>query len=221
VSTWAPGFQVEEESPFWTETFVRAWGRSLGTIHAVSVQYQPRGARRWHWREEGWIANAQNLFGPKDEEIRSEFAQPLDQLALLPELPGQFGLIHGDHWPANFNYDSWGRITHFDFENCRYHWFLADAIAGLGILRRLDGSRAGKQCDWFLEAYGERFDLAPEIWKYRAPLLRLPVRETFRAGSTTNTIANETQCPSARRMVMRGLRKARCARTRRVPNCFL
>jgi len=36
-------------------------------------------------------------------------------------------------------------ITHFDFENCRYHWFLADAIASLNVLRRLDSGRAGKQ----------------------------------------------------------------------------
>ena len=173
VASWAPGSRVEAGSPMWTESFIRAWGRSLGTIHTISVSYQPRVTRRWHWREEGWIANAENLFDPADEDVRRVFASLLSELASIPEKPGEFGLIHGDHWPQNFNYDEAERITHFDFENCRYHWFLADAISGLSILRRLDGDRAGNQCDWFLEAYQERFELAPAIWDHRVQLLRL------------------------------------------------
>jgi len=173
VTSWAPGSQVEAGSPQWTESFIRAWGRSLGAIHTVSVSYRPPGPRRWHWREEGWIANAENLFNPEDKEVRTVFAQLLSELASIPEKPGEFGLIHGDHWPQNFHYDPEGRITHFDFENCRYHWFLADAIGGLSILRHVDGGQAGKQCDWFLGAYQQRFELVPAMWEHRVRLLRL------------------------------------------------
>jgi amicoumacin kinase len=78
--TFAPGEYVDRDSAYWGAPFFRAWGRALGCIHRASRDFRPAGdARRWHWSEEGLIANARGLIPADDRpSLRENVHEPFE-----------------------------------------------------------------------------------------------------------------------------------------------
>jgi Ser/Thr protein kinase RdoA (MazF antagonist) len=149
VLTWVPGLAVAPDSEHWNETFFREWGASLARIHAAARTY--RGLPRWDWRDEGLIADADDLFPEDDTPVRAEFARVMRALEEVPRSRATYGMIHADFAPANFQYVPGEGIHAFDFGNCCTHWFASDLAISLSVLRRRpDRDRLR---EWLLAGY--------------------------------------------------------------------
>jgi amicoumacin kinase len=152
----APGIRVEPGSPWWSNKFFREWGRNLGSIHKASRSFQtaPTEPKRWNWDEEILFRLAEELIPSHDEKSRREYEEVFSVCKALPRDPGEFGVIHADHAPQNFNFDPLsGKIVAFDFGNCCYHWFISDVATSLSTVARKENRETIK--NEILEGYSE------------------------------------------------------------------
>lgn len=135
----AVGVDVQDNSINWNPQFFHEWGRNLAEIHNGSATFYPpaEGPFRWQWDKEILFAQAGDLIPSEDRVSLDEFYEVIELCNALAKSPSNFGLIHADHAPQNFRYDSVSRrITAFDFGNSCYHWFIADLAISLSTVRR-------------------------------------------------------------------------------------
>jgi Ser/Thr protein kinase RdoA (MazF antagonist) len=169
--SWAPGVLVTSGSQFWDEEFFREWGRCLGRIHAAAQDYE--GPARWDWWQEGFLTEAEQLIPGWDVESRAELREVLRGLHDLPRNRRNYGMIHADFGPQNFNYEPYRGLTAFDFGNCCHHWYVVDLAISLSVLRR--EKNRDELRGWLLEGYREECEIDPEIWKHLDLFLRLRI----------------------------------------------
>ena len=105
------------------EALAIRWGRTLGKMNRVSVGFEARTGHRKGTDDPGiqslsWHAKQLNSAPPRLFEI-AEWAES------LPKVPEAYGLIHSDMQYSNFFYDD-HEIYPFDFDDCCYHWRVAD-----------------------------------------------------------------------------------------------
>ncbi len=137
--SYARGLEVQEGSEFWNEDLFKEWGRNLALIHNAATAFAPRKGEpdRWIWSNEILIAKADDLIPQEDVKSREELHEVLARCESLNKSKSDFGMIHADHAPQNFRYDSENkRITAFDFGNCCYHWYASDLAISLSTVRR-------------------------------------------------------------------------------------
>ena len=129
------GYRYREGAPleeYWFNT-----GKTLGKIHALSVCYRPEHPRFdfFDRYNEAYFdrlipdAFASAFLGgkPAGRDIKEKLRGLLDKLRLLPRNAEQYGMIHFDYSDGNYNIDyENGKITVFDFDNCRTGWYLFD-----------------------------------------------------------------------------------------------
>ena len=110
----------------WTSERYENYGRLIGRMHALSVDYQPVSA----WKRPEWEAESLNFIGqylPASEVIaHQEYRSLLEHLSSLPKDKTSYGLVHQDAHQNNFFMDVDGAITLFDFDDCAYSWFIND-----------------------------------------------------------------------------------------------
>jgi len=136
---YAPGLEVQEDSPHWNRHFFLEWGRNLALIHQAASAYRPDESKpkRWQWEDEILIARAEQLIPREDKKSLEELQGIVGRCKALSKPASEFGLIHADHAPQNFRFDpEKKRITAFDFGNCCYHWFVSDLAISLSTVRR-------------------------------------------------------------------------------------
>lgn len=154
VFCYAPGIEVHRDTPHWTQPFFQAWGHALGQLHAASSRFQPRSpARRWHWRDEYWIAKARDFLPSEDTRSISIFEGLMESLGDIEESSENFGMIHADFAPQNFHYDPQKGITAFDFGNCCYHWYASDLAISFSTLTDRDQDEQLRLRSWILDGY--------------------------------------------------------------------
>ncbi|MGN4426134.1 phosphotransferase enzyme family protein [Bacillus cereus group sp. MYBK30-1] len=118
---YAKGEQVKgDESPYWGDTFFEAWGKAIGQLHRLTMNY-PKTDDRDTW-EEDESAIVQELEDKKVKEIATVL---MDEIKALPIEKETFGLMHGDIHPGNFHYDG-KDLTIFDFDDAAYNYFIHD-----------------------------------------------------------------------------------------------
>jgi len=152
----APGIRVEPGSPCWSNKFFREWGRNLASIHKASRSYQtaPAEPKRWNWDEEILFRQAEELIPKHDQRSMRAYEEVVRACRALPRDPGEFGVIHADHAPQNFNFDPMSdKIVAFDFGNCCYHWFVSDVAISLSTVIREENRETIK--NELLEGYSE------------------------------------------------------------------
>lgn len=113
--------KIGAESAWHHGTF-HTWGATTARMHAAAATYQaPTPSRR------EWKAFLPSFTPDTDEEriAREKLTRLAGKLDALPRSPDEFGLIHSDLHFWNFAVDR-DKLTIFDFDNCEYHWFLAD-----------------------------------------------------------------------------------------------
>jgi Ser/Thr protein kinase RdoA (MazF antagonist) len=158
--TFAPGEYIDRESAHWGEQFFRAWGGALASMHRASRSFRPSdGARRWHWSEEGLIANARAYIPAADECSLRELETLMVWFERLPMSDDTFGMTHADFGPRNFNYHPELGITAFDFGNCCYHWYISDIAISLSTLRRYPRDERDRYRYWMLAGYQEIYPI--------------------------------------------------------------
>jgi amicoumacin kinase len=116
----APG-EIGQQT-YWTPATFRLWGNVMGRMHRAASTFQPSGKRRHDWTKHLPCDPRED-----EEEIvaQAKLRELVSKLNYLPRSESSFGLIHSDlHF---WNFSMTGRdLTVFDFDNCEYHWFLAD-----------------------------------------------------------------------------------------------
>ncbi len=113
-----------------TPAQVAAWGRTLGELHQAVVGYNAVGRLTWRDQIESL---EQDL--PTHESAARQAAQLLhSQLAQLPintyQVKDNYGLIHFDFELDNLLWDS-ERFGIVDFDDCIWHWHVADIAFAL------------------------------------------------------------------------------------------
>ena len=110
----------------WTSERYENYGRLIGKMHTLAVDYQPVSAwKRPEWEAESLIFIEQYL--PASEVIaHQEYRSLLEHLSSLPKDKTSYGLVHQDAHQNNFFMDADGAITLFDFDDCAYSWFIND-----------------------------------------------------------------------------------------------
>ena len=110
----------------WTPERFEAYGRLLGKMHALAVDYQPIAA----WKRPEWDDASMkfvDLYLPASEVIaRQEYQSLLEHIYSLSKDKTSYGLIHQDAHQNNFFIDVNGALTLFDFDDCAYSWFMND-----------------------------------------------------------------------------------------------
>lgn len=119
--TYAKGEQVKgEESPYWGEPFFEAWGKAIGQLHRLTMNYRKTDYRDTWEEDESSIVNEL-----EDEKVKAIAAVLMGEVKALPIGRGTFGLLHGDIHPGNFHYDG-KELTIFDFDDATYNYFIHD-----------------------------------------------------------------------------------------------
>lgn len=101
-------------------------GKALGKIHALSKVYQPTN-RRFDFFEKYNEAYFDELIPNEYAELKNALSDLLSELRSLSKSKGNYGMVHFDFSDGNYNIDyDTGKITVFDFENCRTCFYLFD-----------------------------------------------------------------------------------------------
>jgi amicoumacin kinase len=171
------GRPVKIKSPEFNNQLFRAWGRTIGQMHAVSKVYQPRKEikLRPSWEDEELLDI--ETYVPNEKEIIKNTKMLIKELKSLPRTKDNFGLIHSDIHSGNFFYD--GQSVHvFDFDDCSYHWFASDiaiplyysVLYGYHCASEIERANfASNFLSHFTKGY-EEHHLLPKNWKEQLPL---------------------------------------------------
>ncbi|WP_347551873.1 phosphotransferase [Pseudalkalibacillus hwajinpoensis] len=120
----APGYSIKPESTFHTDLF-EAWGKEVGKVHRLSMNYRPGKNRRKRWDQGDLIHFDRYLVNKDDAEIVREGKKLVETIKLFHETGKSFGLIHSDVHHGNFFFD--GKEVHlFDFDDSTYHYYVSD-----------------------------------------------------------------------------------------------
>ena len=171
----------------WTSTRYENYGRLLGQMHALAVDYQPVPV----WRRPEWNDASLNfieLYLPKTEVITHKtYEAVLNHIHTLPKDPASYGLIHQDAHQNNFFMDTDGTLTLFDFDDCAYSWFIND-IAIVLFYISMDAEELGFKnsasfthefMTHFLRGYRQAYSLSPAWFKEMPAFLKLRELELY------------------------------------------
>ena len=110
----------------WTPSRYENYGRLLGKMHALAVDYQPDlSCKRPEWDDPS--LKFVELYLPASEvSVHQKYRSLLEHIYSLPKDSSSYGLIHQDAHQNNFFMDADGSLTLFDFDDCAYSWFIND-----------------------------------------------------------------------------------------------
>jgi amicoumacin kinase len=110
----------------WTPARFENYGRLLGKMHALAVDYQPVPAwKRPEW-DDGSMQFIELYLPESDVAAHQKYRSVLEHIYSLPKDGDAYGLIHQDAHQNNFFMDENGTLTLFDFDDCVYSWFIND-----------------------------------------------------------------------------------------------
>ena len=146
------------------------WGRTLGKMHRLASSYIPVSCDR----RKQWDEVMPRFKRQEDCEIYSEVLAVQAKLKRLlgsfPKDNGVYGIIHSDLTPHNFFVE--GQSIHpFDFDHCKYHWYIYDIAIILHEWNYLFRETKEKETclDYFLTGYKHEYH-HDEEWFDRLPL---------------------------------------------------
>ncbi|MBP0723732.1 phosphotransferase [Bacillus sp. RG28] len=127
----AVGRSLTEEELYQNDDLISEMGRFMGKMHTATKGYNPisNDAKRPQWFEEA--ENVATICLPESEtEIIHEYNRLNQILSKLPISSESYGLVHMDFHYNNLFFDG-GKFTIFDFDACRYSWFVNDIAVAL------------------------------------------------------------------------------------------
>ena len=165
-----PGKAIEDTDC--TADIMIAYGKALGRLHRLSMEYEPN-CRKWSYIEAlAWIKSVLVEYHAP-ENMLNETEQVEKELALLEKNKETYGLVHYDFEPDNVFYDEKdGKCYVIDFEDGMYHFFLVDIEQVFDVLsEELVGEALSVAKGYFLQGYQSEKILAPD-YEQRLPLMR-------------------------------------------------
>jgi amicoumacin kinase len=173
----APGFMYpDEDEVLFPEEVLAEWGRTAARMHRLAAGFLPSrpGRRRPSWDGDD-LLDFEALLPPEEGLARRRYAELIAALRSLPRDEGRYGLVHGDLHHGNFFVEG-GKLIVFDFDACRYSWFLAETC--LALDNCLPPTSFGEEARrdyalrflrFYLRGYREEMEL-PGDWVETLPL---------------------------------------------------
>jgi Ser/Thr protein kinase RdoA (MazF antagonist) len=166
-----PGRALEELAL--DEARVRAWGASLGALHALSRELQPGRDRRWSLRQVlAWTGRELELLGEEDA-ARAECRVLSEAMEALPRDAGSWGLVHYDFEPDNLFLDEHsGVLSVIDFDDAMEGCYALDVERALASVEGTPGPLTEtRREEIFLQGYAASAGGVPPLWAWR-PVFR-------------------------------------------------
>lgn len=113
------------DSETWNSYLFENWGRTMGKMHALAINYTPKTKKRPDWYEHPLFHSELDFL---DVEIQERWKVYVKQLRELPTTSNAYGIIHHDLHQHNFFIDDKKNLILIliDFGDCEYHWFAYD-----------------------------------------------------------------------------------------------
>jgi Ser/Thr protein kinase RdoA (MazF antagonist) len=171
----------------WTSARFENYGRLLGKMHALAVDYQAVPAwRRPEW-DDGSMQFLDRYLPASEVRAHEKYQSVLEHVRSLPKDRASYGLIHQDAHQNNFLMDEAGVLTLFDFDDCVYSWFIND-IAIVLFYISMDAEELGfsttaaftaEFMTHFLRGYRQAYPLANHWLKEIPHFLKLRELELY------------------------------------------
>ena len=147
-----------------TEPLLLAYGECLARMHNLNTAPTPAPWR--HTDALDWMEQTlSDCSAPR--EIITALRRLRSELALLPQTPGQYGVIHYDFEPDNVFWDETAQCCHvIDFADCMQHWYAADIANALAELP----DEAARET--FLQGYAQARPLPDDLTTLMPLMLR-------------------------------------------------
>ena len=143
----ARGIRPEKENR--DSRFYRAYGRSIGQVHALSRQFEAAtdfGRPAWDSDDE---LPDRKILPDIDPEVAQRSDQILDRIRSLPSDESRFGMIHQDPHMGNLLVEDGDRITLFDFDDCCFGHFAYDIAMAFFYATTFDPDPAAEVREFF------------------------------------------------------------------------
>lgn len=175
-------WSIKKFEEFWKQRkkLIHEWWRSMWEIHAKTAENSDvlLNLGRLNWDKEVIIADSKKLLPPEQWEIYNALSTLVWKIRRLPRTPQDFWLIHTDMRPRNFHIDG-VNITHFDFDDICYHWFVYDIAVSL--LHEAEWNESVEErtkfiIDFlqdFMKGYLEENTINPEVFKQLTDFMKL------------------------------------------------
>jgi len=171
----------------WSPARYENYGRLLGDMHALAVNYQPKPAyRRPEWNDAS-MKFIESYLPESEVRAHQKYQSLLKHIYTLPKDSASYGLIHQDAHQNNFFMDTDGKLTLFDFDDCAYSWFIND-IAIVLFYISMDAEELGfpsaasfthEFLTHFLRGYRQAYNLSSAWFKEIPTFLKLRELELY------------------------------------------
>lgn len=168
-----PGIPLNET--ILNDEIVFGYGKALGKLHKLSVDYVPSKHKRWSWKEVlDWCCAILSDF-PGEEAALLEIELLRRHLSGLAVTDNNYGLVHYDFETDNVYFDKLTESYYvIDFDDAMYHWFAMDIDQALDSLKDdVEQEDCGHAEECFVSGYRSEMGLSAEI------LSLLPVFRRF------------------------------------------
>ena len=163
------GISIEDTD--YREEIMTAYGKALGRLHNLSMDYQPEN-RKWSYVDAlAWVkktlAEYKKQYPEKGlslEKMQREAEAVELELSKFKQTKENFGLVHYDFEPDNVFYKEEDNSCQvIDFEDGMYHFFLVDIEQVLDSLsEELEGDAFEQAKKYFLQGYESEKALEPD-----------------------------------------------------------
>src|SRR5260370_12422980 len=171
------------------------WGAALGKLHAMMNLYQDaRLSARRTWRDH---LNMARIYLSKDEpRVQAEFDHITSWLSALPVTGTNYGLIHDDFELDNLFWQD-DTIAMLDFDDCSYHWYVADVAFALRDLFETGVDLSNPSFRAFIRGYSGHYSLDEELISHLPTFMRLANLITYAKLVRAMDLENDQDYPEA------------------------
>lgn len=123
----AEGEQLDFRNPkSWQDSVIRDWGKTIGRIHSVTKDYNPKSSRRYEFHPELDLHLVK-----KDSKAKRRIGDLFERMHELPKTRDSYGLVHSDLHAGNFFVKADKISTILDFDRACYKWFISEVAIAL------------------------------------------------------------------------------------------
>ena len=181
----------------WSDTLYETYGRTIGQLHRLSMDYTPSDPRAIRPQWDDPIMGIEASWMPAGNEIVLQKYQEIEaRCRTLPQTREEYGLIHFDVHGGNFFVAPDGSLHLFDFDDCNYSWYANDiAIVLFYLVHRGEEDTAAFTKNFmthFIRGYQQEnlfnpewLDLIPMFLKMREIDLYAVVHRSFDVENST------------------------------------
>jgi Ser/Thr protein kinase RdoA (MazF antagonist) len=124
----ADGHQLDFGNPkSWNDSVIRDWGKTIGRMHSVTKNFEPKLTRRYEFHPELDM----HLVKKESKKVRERIRLLFQRMHELPKNQETYGLVHSDIHVGNFFVKNEKISAIFDFDRACYKLFTSEIAVAL------------------------------------------------------------------------------------------